>query len=125
MHCEAGHFVVLEVPRRAAITASFRSAGQVKTLHLYEARYLALLDEALARKPQTFCHSVIETVIGLHSLTPGAHARGGIVFCFPCLVRILKVNHENGTCIGILARTSGAREALVKVRKVPWTQLTA
>ena len=41
--------------------------GQTKRLHLFEARYLALLDEALARRDGCFAHVVAEPVSSLRS----------------------------------------------------------
>ena len=41
--------------------------GQTKRLHLFEARYLALLDEALARKDGCFAHVVAEPVSSMRS----------------------------------------------------------
>lgn len=41
--------------------------GQTKRLHLFEARYLALLDEALARRDGCFAHVVAEPVSSLRA----------------------------------------------------------
>lgn len=69
-------------------------AGSVKTLHLFEARYLSLLDTVLAQpgSNKVFGHVVVEQQGDAFGDTaaafPGAYRGDGFVFLMATLVRV-------------------------------------
>ncbi|XP_024021069.1 uncharacterized protein LOC21391681 isoform X2 [Morus notabilis] len=71
--------------------------SESKTLHLYEARYLALLEESLMRRSKLFVHFVLDPIIiGDSSSEPSFAARYG------CLVFIESVERlEVGALVSI------------------------
>lgn len=70
------------------------SPGSVKSLHLFEARYLSLLDSVLAQPgPNKVCvHAVVESpgdAFGESAAGfPGAYAGDDVVLCLATLVRV-------------------------------------
>lgn len=70
------------------------STGSVKTLHLFEARYLALLEEVLSspKSNKLFGHVVVEQpgdpVGSKASAFPGAYVGENFVFLMGTLVRV-------------------------------------
>jgi hypothetical protein len=70
------------------------SSGSIKTLHLFEARYLAMLDSVLAQPGanKVFAHVVVEQQGDAFGDTaaafPGAYKGEGFVFLMATLVRV-------------------------------------
>lgn len=68
--------------------------GSVKTLHLFEARYISLLDEVLGQpgSNKLFAHVVVEqqgdTFGETAAAFPGAYQGDGYVFVMATLVRV-------------------------------------
>ncbi|KAK4745067.1 hypothetical protein SAY87_011379 [Trapa incisa] len=60
--------------------------SEVKTLHLYEARYLALLDDALSKKSKLFVHFVLDPIS-----VPGSSDGLSFAARYGCLVLIENV----------------------------------
>lgn len=92
-----GAGVLAAAPRspHARPQPTWRPAGSVKTLHLFEARYISLLEEVLAsgRANKLFVHAVVEQQGGgpieaKAAGFPGACAVGGVVLLMGCLVRV-------------------------------------
>eukprot|EP00878_Enallax_costatus_P018823 GHUV01019838.1.p1 GENE.GHUV01019838.1~~GHUV01019838.1.p1 ORF type:complete len:394 (+),score=135.34 GHUV01019838.1:375-1556(+) len=103
--------------------------GSVKTLHLFEARYLSLLDEVLSN-PQNnkfFGHVVVEQpgdpVGSKASAFPGAYVGDTFVFLMGTLVRVLEVKSLQ---IGALVRIQAeARISITQIHQVdPYIRAT-
>ncbi|KAL1533849.1 hypothetical protein AAHA92_33682 [Salvia divinorum] len=84
--------------------------SEVKSLHLYEARYIALLEESLFQKNKLFVHFVLDP-IGLG----GTSAEASFAARYGCLVTIEKVEKLD---IGALVLIRGVgRVKLLEFRK--------
>ncbi|KAF6147812.1 hypothetical protein GIB67_014392 [Kingdonia uniflora] len=71
--------------------------SESKTLHLYEARFLALLEESLTRKNKFFVHFVLDPV-----LTSASSAEASFAARYGCLVQIESVERlEVGALVSI------------------------
>ncbi|KAL5205136.1 hypothetical protein ABZP36_010007 [Zizania latifolia] len=69
--------------------------SECKTLHLYEARYLALLEEALYRKQNSFVHFVLDPVVS-------GSPKASFAVRYGCLVQIESVERlDIGALISI------------------------
>ncbi|KAL1533911.1 hypothetical protein AAHA92_33726 [Salvia divinorum] len=85
--------------------------SEVKSLHLYEARYIALLEESLFQKNKLFVHFVLDP-IGLG----GTSAEASFAARYGCLVTIEKVEKLD---IGALVLIRGVgRVKLLEFRKL-------
>ncbi|XP_022875972.1 uncharacterized protein LOC111394402 isoform X2 [Olea europaea var. sylvestris] len=71
--------------------------SEAKTLHLYEARYLALLEESLFKKKKLFVHFVLDPIMLSETLEEASFAAR-----YGCLVKIEKVEQlEVGALVSI------------------------
>ncbi|XP_015576436.1 uncharacterized protein LOC8281377 isoform X2 [Ricinus communis] len=76
----------LELPLLPFNTSEVLVPSESKTLHLYEARYLALLEESLLRKQKLFVHFVLDPILISSSGTEASFAAR-----YGCLVIIENV----------------------------------
>ncbi|XP_050212763.1 uncharacterized protein LOC126664424 isoform X2 [Mercurialis annua] len=76
----------LELPLLPFNTTEVLVPSESKTLHLYEARYLALLEESLLRKQKLFVHFVLDPILISSSGTEASFAA-----IYGCLVSIENV----------------------------------
>lgn len=67
-------------------------AGSMKQLHLYEARYLSLLETVLSSPHKLFGHVVVQQSMQparLHSAqTPGAYIGDNYVLCYAGIAKV-------------------------------------
>ncbi|KAB8114695.1 hypothetical protein EE612_054254 [Oryza sativa] len=63
VRCSSPSPASLDLPLLPFQPAEVLIPSECKTLHLYEARYLALLEEALYRKNNSFVHFVLDPVV--------------------------------------------------------------
>ncbi|KAF3445406.1 hypothetical protein FNV43_RR10582 [Rhamnella rubrinervis] len=79
----------LELPLLPFVTNEVLVPSESKTLHLYEARYLALLEESLMRKKKLFVHFVLAPIlVDDSSSEPSFAARYGCLVCIENVERL-------------------------------------
>ncbi|KAJ8759553.1 hypothetical protein K2173_007177 [Erythroxylum novogranatense] len=101
----------LELPLLPFSTSEVLIPSESKSLHLYEARYLALLEESLLRKKKLFVHFVLDPILISNSGTEASFAaRHG------CLVTIENVERMD---VGALVSIRG----IGRVKIVRFVQL--
>ncbi|KAJ4795295.1 ATP-dependent protease La (LON) domain protein [Rhynchospora pubera] len=61
-HCTSSRAPSLELPLLPFVLDEVLVPSEAKTLHLYEARFLALLEEAVSQSNKTFVHFVLDPV---------------------------------------------------------------
>ncbi|KAI8472564.1 MAG: hypothetical protein J3K34DRAFT_205940 [Monoraphidium minutum] len=92
--------------------------GGTKILHLYEARYLSLLERALKADPPVFCHVAVEQPIDPGSSTtarlPGALVGGDFALALATLVQVVEVKAQG---VGALVRVQAEGRAAVESLK--------
>ncbi|KAJ7559462.1 hypothetical protein O6H91_04G085900 [Diphasiastrum complanatum] len=85
-----------------------------KTLHLYEARFLALLDEVLGKYNNLFAHIIVERVVG-HSLGLGQEINS-FAATYGCLAQVESVRQLE---VGALVTIRGiGRVSIVEITQV-------
>ncbi|KAH7525003.1 hypothetical protein FEM48_Zijuj06G0179100 [Ziziphus jujuba var. spinosa] len=79
----------LELPLLPFVVNEVLVPSESKTLHLYEARYLSLLEESLMRKKKLFVHFVLDPILVNDSSTePSFAARYGCLVCIENVERL-------------------------------------
>jgi hypothetical protein len=69
--------------------AAAAPSGMTKQLHLFEPRYMEMLEEVLASGHRLFTHAVVEQpATAASARRPGAYATGDFVMCMATLVKV-------------------------------------
>ncbi|GKE10458.1 ATP-dependent protease La domain protein, partial [Tanacetum coccineum] len=106
----AGPSILLEVANGRFKRGRVLVPSETKTLHLFEARYLKLLDECLFKKKKLFVHFVLDPIVVSSTSTETSFAAR-----YGCLVVIDKVEQLD---VGALVTIRGiGRVTLVKFAK--------
>ncbi|KAK9810395.1 hypothetical protein WJX72_009975 [[Myrmecia] bisecta] len=100
---EASRHGVRELPCLPFAAHEVLVPGQTKQLHLYEARYLELLTEALTQPGNLFCHVVVEHPNAINQC-PSACRTADFQLVLPCLVQLVKVQRQE---VGALVTIRG------------------
>uniref|UniRef100_A0A0D3HJP3 Lon N-terminal domain-containing protein n=1 Tax=Oryza barthii TaxID=65489 RepID=A0A0D3HJP3_9ORYZ len=110
VRCSSPSPASLDLPLLPFQPAEVLIPSECKTLHLYEARYLALLEEALYRKNNSFVHFVLDPVVSGSPKASFAVRHG-------CLVQIESVERLD---IGALVSIRGVcRVNIINLLQVP------
>lgn len=114
----------LQLPMLPFSPTEVMTPGMTKALHLYEPRYLELLEEVLASGHRLFAHVVVEQPVTLASARrPGAYVTGDFAMCMATLVKVLEVRPvQQGALVRIQAE--GRLQVLALQQQAPFLKAT-